>query len=60
MSVATLLPLVSQLLILSLSIAEIIEQSKDIDPKDKEALKALIREAKGGVSYIDETDKGGN
>jgi hypothetical protein len=59
MSIAIIIPLIGQLLSLSLRLAEVIEKSKGIDPKDKEALKALISKARDGVTYIDEPDKEG-
>ncbi len=59
MTVAIIVPLIGQLLNLSLKIAGVIETSKDINPKDKAALKELIKKARNGVTYIDETSKEG-
>ncbi len=58
MSVTALIPLVVKLLDLSFKIGDVIEKSKDINPNDKLALRALIKKAKDGVTYIDGTDKG--
>ncbi len=60
MSIALIVPVVGQLLALSLRIADIIEKSNDIDVKDKEELRKLIKQAKDGVTYIDENDKEGS
>ncbi len=57
MTVAIIVPLVFQLLQASLKIAELVEASKDINPKDKETLRALIKEAKSGVTYITDDEK---
>lgn len=57
MSVAMIVPLAVQLLTLSLRIADIIDKSGDVDAQDKAALKALIKEAKDGVTYINEEAK---
>ncbi len=60
MSIASIIPVVGQLLTLSLKLAEIIENSNEIDAMDKEFLKKLIKQAKDGVTYIDENDKDGS
>ncbi len=57
MSVTAMIPLAIQLLTLSLKIADIIDKSGDVDAQDKAALKALINEAKNGVTYINEEAK---
>lgn len=58
--IGLIVPLVGQVLSLSLRIAEIIEKSKEVNAKDKETLRALINEAKDSVTYIDEDNKEGN
>ena len=60
MAITTIIPIVAQLLSLSLRLATIIEESKDIDPADKAKLKQLTAEAREGVTYIDENSEGGN
>ncbi len=60
MSITSIIPVVGQLLTLSLKLAEIIENSNEVDAKDKEFLKKLIEQAKDGVTYIDENDKDGS
>jgi hypothetical protein len=63
MSVALIIPIVGQLLTLSLKVADIIDKSNDVNAEDKEALKALIKQAKEGVTYWNEptdTSGGGN
>jgi hypothetical protein len=64
MSIALIIPIVGQLLTLSLKVADIIDKADDVSADDKEALKALIRQAKEGVTYWNEpstdTDGGGN
>lgn len=45
-----LIPLVSQLLLLGLSIAEMIERADDISDDDKEAMRAAIIKAKESVT----------
>lgn len=55
--ITTIIPLIGQLLTLSIKIAGIIERSDDVSVEDKEALKAEIAKAKDGVTYWDETAK---
>ncbi len=55
------IPLIAQLLSIGLKVATTIEASKDIAEKDKEALRAIVRTSKNGVTYItDENTKGGS
>ncbi len=60
MAVALIIPIFAQLLSLGLKLAVIIEQSKAISAEDKGALKALIKEARDGVTYIDENTEEGS
>ncbi len=60
MTPALIIPLVAQLLSVSLRIADIIAKSNEVNEQDKETLRALIEQAKDGVTYIDETSKGDN
>jgi len=55
MSLTSIIPMVGQLLNLSLRIADIIDKSGTLNAEDRAALKSLIKEAKDGVTYI-ETD----
>lgn len=49
-----IIPLVTQLLSLSIRLADTLEKSKEISIQDKATLKGLIRKAREGVTYIDE------
>ena len=49
--IAVIIPMIGQLLNLSLKIAEIIDRSDDVNAEDKEALKVAINKAKDGVTY---------
>ncbi len=50
-----------QLLTIGLKVADTIEKSKDIAEKDKEALRAIVKTSKDGVTYItNENTKGGS
>jgi hypothetical protein len=51
MSIAPIIPLIGQLLTLSLKIADIIDKSNDLNVEDKAALKEVIQQAKDGVTY---------
>lgn len=56
-----IIPLIMQLLSIGLKVADIIEKSKDIADKDKEALRAIIKKSRDGVTYItDENTEEGN
>jgi hypothetical protein len=50
MNYTQLIPLISQLLSLGLKIADVIEQSEDLNPEDKAALKEAIDKAKASVT----------
>ncbi len=41
-------------------VADVIEKSKEIDEKDKVALRLIVKNAKDGVTYIDEDNGGGS
>ncbi len=56
--IPVIIPLVAQLLTISLKVADIIAKSNEVNEQDKETLRALIQKAKDGVTYIDETSKG--
>ncbi len=47
-----IIPLVAQLLSIGLKVADTIEKDKDIADKDKEALRAIVKRRKDGVTYI--------
>jgi len=51
MDLKQIIPLVGQLLDLGFKIADIIDRAEDVDPADKELLKARIRDAQAGVKY---------
>ncbi len=56
-----IIPLITQLLSIGLKVADIIVKSKDIAEEDKEALRAIIKKSKDGVTYItDENTEEGN
>jgi hypothetical protein len=52
--ITLIIPLIGQLLNLSLKIAEIIDRSDDINAEDKQAIKAAIKKARDGVTYWNE------
>lgn len=54
--ISVILPMIGQLLNLSLKIADIIDRSDIVNAEDKEALKAELRKAKDGVTYWNEED----
>ncbi len=60
MGITLIVPLAVQLLSLSLKVAGIIEKSNEVDEKDKESLRSLIKSAKDGVTYIDENTEEGS
>ncbi len=51
-----LVPIIGEVLALSLKLADIVEKAEDISAEDKEALKAEIRKARDGVTFWDEED----
>ncbi len=51
MSIALIIPLVGQLMELGFKITEAIDKADEIDPTDKEALKAQIKKAQSGVQF---------
>lgn len=55
-SIAMIVPVVAQLLTLSVKIADIVQQSADVSIEDKAALKAAIEQAKNGVTHWNEED----
>jgi hypothetical protein len=52
--ITLIIPLIGQLLTLSLKIADIIDRSDDINAEDKQAMKAAIKKANEGVTYWNE------
>ncbi len=58
MNAAELIPVVGQLLQLGFKLADIINKAEEISVEDKEAMKALIRDAKDSVTYWTDEDGG--
>lgn len=46
-----IIPLVGALLELGFKVAELIDRAENVDPADKEAMKAQIKNAQAGVKY---------
>ena len=59
---AGLIPLISQLIVLGIKVADAIERSNEISLEDKVAMRAAIREAQTSVTTLTEQDitPGGN
>jgi hypothetical protein len=55
LAISVIIPLIGQLLNLSLKIADIIDKVDGVDENDKMALKAMISKAKDGVTHWDDT-----
>ena len=56
MNAVLIIPLVGQLLKLGLKLADIIEKADDVSVEDKEAMRALIKDAKDSVTYWNSED----
>jgi len=60
MGVTLIIPLIGQLLTLTLKVADIIEKAQDVSPEDKATLKKTILEAKNSVTYWGDGNGSGN
>ncbi len=56
MNAAELIPVAGQLIQLGIKLADIIKKAEEISVEDKEAMRAMIKEAKDSVTYWTDED----
>ncbi len=56
MGLAAIIPLVGELLKLGLKLADIIDKAESVSADDKEAMRAMIKDAKESVTYWTDGD----